>query len=448
MTAPHEVEALVIDARFEKAIEERLAKLNFKRRHTRKCRAGKKIGEWHEWKQVEEDGKKKGRGCACPYYALGVLDQAKGFYPYATGKTSKTHAENQVRIWLKTGRYGVNEDPNTTPIKDAVEDYMDYVKKDVGASDSTIQKYQTLMDQFEAFAKWKGITSIQRFDGYGKDSIGDAVVLEFRRAWADPNAGYKLGNPAWRTMSDETAKRAAKTLRLFFNRCIDRKWILQSPVRLLKFPKNKNPKNRTKADVKYLTAAQFNDILWAVDAKLSDRERRSDYHRGRLKALIMICRWGGLRISDGVALHKNQIQGDVLYIDNTRKSDSSVKVPLPKEAMDVLNAITPYANGFFFCEGGEESLASAHDLYSKNIAEIFTKAGIRTKVDNMLTHRFRHTFVVDLLEKGVPLETVSLLIGHQSIKTTQDYYAGWTKGYMDRAAKLVRDSWVKQADAL
>lgn len=447
MTTPNELEALVRDARLEKAIEDRLAKLNFKRRHSRKCRAEKKIGEWHEWKQVEEDGKKKGRGCACPYYALGVLEPAKGFYPYATGKTNKAEAEDQVRRWLQTGQFGVNEDPDSTPINVAVKDYMKYVQLDLGASSATLKKYRTLMDQFEAFAKWKGITSIQRFDGYGKDSIGDAVVLDFRRAWADPNAGYKLGNPAWRTMSDDTAKRAAKTLRLFFNRCIDRKWILQAPVRLLKFPKNKNPKNRTKADVKYLTAAQFTDILWAVEAKLSDRERRSEYHRDRLKALIMVCRWGGLRISDGVALHKNQIQGDVLYIDNTRKSDSSVKVPLPKEAMDALSAIKPYPSGFYFCEN-EETLASAHSLYSKNIAELFEKAGIRTKVDNKLTHRFRHTFVVDLLEKGVPLETVSLLIGHQSIKTTQDYYAGWTKGYMDRAAKLVRDSWGKQADAL
>src|SRR5580658_4959994 len=110
MTSPkNEIEAQVIDARLQQAIEQRMAKLNFKRRHNRKCREEKNIKEWHEWKQAEEDGKKKGKGCFCPYYALGVLEPAKGFYQYNTGKTSKTDAENQVRTWLKTGKFGVNE---------------------------------------------------------------------------------------------------------------------------------------------------------------------------------------------------------------------------------------------------------------------------------------------------------------------------------------------------
>jgi site-specific recombinase XerD len=43
------------------------------------------------------------------------------------------------------------------------------------------------------------------------------------------------------------------------------------------------------------------------------------------------------------------------------------------------------------------------------------------------THRFRDTFAVGLLEKGVSLETVSILLGHQSIKITQKHYSPWVK---------------------
>jgi integrase len=39
------------------------------------------------------------------------------------------------------------------------------------------------------------------------------------------------------------------------------------------------------------------------------------------------------------------------------------------------------------------------------------------------SHRLRDTFSVALLEKGVPLETVSILLGHTSIKTTEKHYA-------------------------
>jgi integrase/recombinase XerD len=40
-------------------------------------------------------------------------------------------------------------------------------------------------------------------------------------------------------------------------------------------------------------------------------------------------------------------------------------------------------------------------------------------------------FAVDLLENGVALETVSMLLGHKSIKVTQQHYAPWVKTRQD-----------------
>ena len=47
----------------------------------------------------------------------------------------------------------------------------------------------------------------------------------------------------------------------------------------------------------------------------------------------------------------------------------------------------------------------------------------------------------DLLEKGVPLEEVSKLLGHESIKTTERSYAKWVKGRLDRLNSLVIGTW-------
>jgi len=44
---------------------------------------------------------------------------------------------------------------------------------------------------------------------------------------------------------------------------------------------------------------------------------------------------------------------------------------------------------------------------------------------------------VGLLEKGVSLETVSILLGHQSIKITQKHYAPWVKTRQDALDKEV-----------
>jgi Phage integrase family len=38
-------------------------------------------------------------------------------------------------------------------------------------------------------------------------------------------------------------------------------------------------------------------------------------------------------------------------------------------------------------------------------------------------HRFRDTFAVELLLAGVPIERVSILLGHQSVRTTEKHYA-------------------------
>jgi site-specific recombinase XerD len=48
---------------------------------------------------------------------------------------------------------------------------------------------------------------------------------------------------------------------------------------------------------------------------------------------------------------------------------------------------------------------------------------------------------VDLLQKGVPLEEVSKLLGHESIKTTEKHYAKWVKGRQDRLDSLVKATW-------
>lgn len=53
------------------------------------------------------------------------------------------------------------------------------------------------------------------------------------------------------------------------------------------------------------------------------------------------------------------------------------------------------------------------------------------------THRFRDTFAVGLLEKGVALKTVSILLGHHSIKITQRHYSPRVKTQQEALEKEV-----------
>ena len=78
-------------------------------------------------------------------------------------------------------------------------------------------------------------------------------------------------------------------------------------------------------------------------------------------------------------------------------------------------------------------------LRRKILAPVFAASGVQAP----RPHRFRDTFTVELLLSGVPLERVSVLLGHSSTRITEKHYAPWGK---DRQAQLeadVRRTWTQ-----
>ncbi len=57
---------------------------------------------------------------------------------------------------------------------------------------------------------------------------------------------------------------------------------------------------------------------------------------------------------------------------------------------------------------------------------------------------FRDTFAVELLLAGVPLDQVSLLLGHSSVKITERHYAPFCKARQEQLAASVKLAWKKQ----
>ena len=54
---------------------------------------------------------------------------------------------------------------------------------------------------------------------------------------------------------------------------------------------------------------------------------------------------------------------------------------------------------------------------------------------------FRDTFAVELLKNGVSLETVSMLLGHASIKVTEKHYKPWVKTLQDKLETEAMKAW-------
>ena len=406
-------------------IDRRISSLEFRPQHTSACQKKNGYTRW-----TTPDLRKRCVGCKIS--ACGVVFDV--FERLATNETEEDEAKAVVRGWYRTFNSGVRAQQTDATPEAAVKDFLAYVGED--STESTIAAYRTFLDQFTAFCKNRKITAMRQID--------QEYVLDFRRELADPAAEYKRGNtrangqPRWTHLSPATIRRRSRLLSSFFERCIERKWMTENPATILKRKRRRKDAKRTKDEVKYLTRKQLADIIWAVD----QFPRMTEANKTRLKALMLTMRWTGLRISDASVLKSDAIRNGVLYL-KTQKAKTDVQIPLPGELMEILNRMTPYTGGYLFWNRRKEdaSTSTPRGNFGFYIKQVFQTAGIPETDLQLISHRFRNTFAVHLLTKGVPLETVSLMLAHRSISTTADYYAAYAHEYMERAERLVRKVW-------
>lgn len=144
--------------------------------------------------------------------------------------------------------------------------------------------------------------------------------------------------------------------------------------------------------------------------------------------------YSGLRIRDAVTLERSRIQGEKLFL-YTAKTGTPVWCPLPPLVVQALEAI-PW-NGRHFFWTGESKPKSAVGDWQRSLRKLFRLAG----VPDGHAHRFRDTFAVELLRRGVPIERLSMLLGHKSVSVTEKHYAPWIHARQQQLEADVRRSW-------
>jgi integrase/recombinase XerD len=153
--------------------------------------------------------------------------------------------------------------------------------------------------------------------------------------------------------------------------------------------------------------------------------------------MILLLRYSGLRIQDAACLERARLDDDKLFLYQ-QKTGTPVYCPLPTDVVHKLTAVTNGNERYFFYDGTSqpESMVKSWDRVFKKVGE--TAAPV---VSNCHPHRFRDTFAVSLLLKGVSLDSVSKLLGHSSIKITERHYAPWVKARQEQLESEVRRMW-------
>jgi integrase len=283
-------------------------------------------------------------------------------------------------------------------VEDAIKGFVNDCKAR-GIAENSVKKYSRLLAKLQAFAKANDKHFLSALDV-------DALRL-FRESW---------------TVKSSTAIKELERLRTFYKFALDQDWLSKNPVL-----KIKPPKSSTAPTLPY-SHEELKRVLKATDEYPNAR------NAVRLRALTLLLRYSGLRITDAVCLQKSRIENGVLTL-RTAKTGTTVRVPLPPAVTEALDAIES-TNEYFFWSGSGTRKAAVGD-YQRAFKKLYKLA----KVDGAHAHRWRDTFAVELLLSGVPIERVGVLLGHSSAKVTEKHYSPWNKARQDQSEADVRRSW-------
>jgi integrase len=179
-------------------------------------------------------------------------------------------------------------------------------------------------------------------------------------------------------------------------------------------------------------------LLAACESYLQESQTRTaKLNALRIKALIMLMRYSGMRVSDAVTMTTDRLDGKRLFL-YTQKTGVAVHTILPDSVLQALEAVPRVTTKNYFWSG-ESKRASIAGLWEKRLKDLFDFARVSKGQGNAVSHRFRDTFAVELLLAGVPIERVSILLGHQSVRITEKHYNPWVRARQEQLeADLVR----------
>jgi integrase/recombinase XerD len=347
----------------------------------------------------------KYRRCKCPVWVVGTL-RGK-FMRKSMNLWNWEKAQSTIRNWETDDAANVE----IYDVERAGEKFIEDAKSRHLALDTT-NKYKLMFAEMTEF--------------FGKRELKHITV--------DDLSAYRA---SWK-MAPITSLKKLERLKAFFGFCRARGWVKENRAVFLKTPKTEFTPTLP------FTDGEWEKILWATEI-YPIKGIYGEKNRARMRAFVLTLRNTGLRIRDAVMLKKEHVMCKVVDEKTEKlgggkiflyqqKTGNAVYIPIPDA---VLFALKQIESGELYFWSGQGNPKSAVGDWQRSLRKLFKLAGIK----NGHAHRFRDTFAVSLLNHGVPLHTVSVLLGHSSIRTTEKHYAPWVKSRQEELESSVKKIW-------
>jgi len=258
----------------------------------------------------------------------------------------------------------------------------------------TMRHYKTTQNYLSEFV----LKELKTSDVFLKD-LNYAFMINFEnflRSYQPTDHRRKIGN--------NTTMKHIQRLRKMVTMAFHMEWIQRDPF--IKFKSTFDKSER--------------EFLSADELKSIEELKTSIDRLNLVKDLFVFSCYTGIAYVDVMKLTKDNvllgIDGGQWIITKRTKTNTPVKIPILETTQQLIdkykNNIRAEVSGTLFPTLSNQKLNS----YLKEIADV---CGIKK---NLTFHMARHTFATTVtLTNGVPIETVSKLLGHTKLSTTQIY---------------------------
>ena len=276
--------------------------------------------------------------------------------------------------------------------RNALKDYEFYLKIERGLSQNSIDNY--------SFDVKKLISYIEDHD---IDSSPISITKETIQQFV-----YTIAS----IVNARTQSRIISGLKGFFNYLVFEDYRDTNPLDTIESPKI----GRKLPDT--LSENEINDLIKAIDLSHPQGERN--------RAILELLYGCGLRVSELTHLKISDLFFEEGFIKVTGKGDKQRFVPIVETTQKYIDIYrTEVRNHMGIMEEFKDTLflnRRGKQLTRAMIFTIIKQLAVKIKLDKVVSpHTFRHSFATHLLENGADLRAIQLMLGHESITTTEIY---------------------------
>ncbi len=257
-----------------------------------------------------------------------------------------------------------------------------------GLSYRTLQKYKTIKAYVAEFLKYK----------YKINDIAiDRIDFQFIKS-------FEIYLKTVKHCGHNTAMDYLKKIKIIMNQCIAKKWIERSPF--VGFRMSVNETHKT-----FLNEDELSRI---AEQKITVKRLE------QVRDIFLFSCYTGLSYCDVAKLTNanvvNGVDSDKWIFTCRSKTNTPSKIPLLPISNSIVNK---YVGHPLTANSGKLLPIMSNQRMNSYLKELADLCGIPKE---LTFHCARHTFATTVtLTNGVPIETVSKMLGHKSLKTTQHY---------------------------